>query len=331
MPDGWLTRLRRRSISVGAVGIGALGLTVLAPLWVPLVALADVGRRRWRLPDVRLGAFATAWCWLEVIGVGRAVGLWATGRSHDLAAHYRLQRWWVHTLMAALHRTTGVQVTAAGTDLLAPGPTVMLCRHASLADSLVSAWVISDLAGMNPHYVLKRELLGVPNLDIVGNRLPNVFVDRQAPDAAPELARIRQAAARLGQDDVMVIFPEGTRANAHKRQRALARIAERDPQRAERLGALTQLLPVRLAGSAAIVDARPDADVLLAWHTGFEGMDSVAGIRQALAGPPRRVSFAVERIPAADVPRGERFGPWLDQHWLTLDRRVASAIDGGRT
>ena len=54
----------------------------------------------------------------------------------------------------------------------------MLCRHASLADSLVSAWVITSVAGMNPRYVLKRELLVDPCLDIVGNRLPNHFLDR---------------------------------------------------------------------------------------------------------------------------------------------------------
>jgi len=38
--------------------------------------------------------------------------------------------------------------------------------------------------------VLKRELLADPCLDIVGNRLPNHFLDRHATDSGPELAAL---------------------------------------------------------------------------------------------------------------------------------------------
>jgi len=79
-------------------------------------------------------------------------------------------------------------------------PTVrllMVCRHASRADSLVSAWVVTIGAGMHPRYVLKRELLADPCLDVVGNRLPNHFGDRGAADSATELVADRAVDALL--------------------------------------------------------------------------------------------------------------------------------------
>lgn len=317
-----IARLRRRVASVSMVTFGALALTAGAPLWVPATVFADLVTGRRRLPTTRLGAFATGWCWLEVIGVARATGLWLVGRAGDLDAHYRLQRWWITSLMGVLKRTTGISIDATGAECLAPGPVVMVCRHASLADSLLSAWVISDVAKMNPHYVLKRELLAVPNLDIVGNRLPNCFIDRESADANAELTRLSNAAARLGSKDVMVIFPEGTRATPAKRAAALTKIAATDPARAEELAGLRHLLPPRPGGTLAILAGRPNADVVVAWHTGFEGMDSFAGIHRALRDRPRTVVFRMERLDRGLVDAGNDPARWLDDQWLTMDERI---------
>lgn len=325
-----MSTLRRRAVSITAVGCGAVLLTLTAPLWVPIAAVADLAMLRRRLPTVRLLAFATAWCWLEVCGVGAAGWLWVTRRRTDLAAHYALQRWWATRLMGTLRATTGITVEPSDAAILAPGPVIMLGRHASLADSLVSAWVITAGARMQPHYVLKRELLAVPNLDIVGNRLPNCFVDRQSADAEAELAKLRATAARLGADDVMVIFPEGTRSTPLKRERALAKIAERDPQRAARLSTLAHLLPPRPAGTLALLAGQPDADVVLAWHTGFDGWDSFGGIHRGVRRRPAPIRFEMTRIPRRELPRPEDLAQWLDAQWLDLDRRVGAMLDHQR-
>jgi 1-acyl-sn-glycerol-3-phosphate acyltransferase len=124
--------------------------------------------------------------WLEAVGVTIAAGLWLVGQRRNARAHFALQRWWAAQLMNALQLTTGIRVDAADATSLSPGPAIMLCRHASLADSLLSAWVVTSKARMNPRYVLKKELLADPCLDVVGNRLPNYFLDRQAPDSATE-------------------------------------------------------------------------------------------------------------------------------------------------
>ncbi len=315
--------LARRVVTVPAVFLAALALTVSAPLWLVAGATADMLVARRRLPTVRLLAFATGWTWLEVAGVCWAAWLWVAGRRGDLDRHYELQAWWVQRLMRVLTATTGLRITAPDAALLSPGPVVMLCRHASLADSLVSAWVVAVRAGMRPHYVLKRELLLVPNLDVVGNRLPNCFVDRDALDAAAELDKVRATAARLSGDDVMIIFPEGTRATAAKRHRALARIAERDPSRAARLAGLRRLLPPRPGGTLALLQGAPQADVVLAWHRGFDGWDDFAGIHRALRRAPEPIEFRMRRVARRDVPVGGE-AAWLDDVWLQLDAAVQS-------
>lgn len=320
-----MAALRRRAVSVTALIVAALALVVLLPIWLPAAVLADLVRLRFRLPTARLLAFGLCWAWLETCGVAVAAVLWCTGRRSDHRAHYALQRWWAARLIGALRVTTGLRFTTPGAAELHPGPSVLLCRHASLADSLLSAWVITTVAGMNPRYVLKRELLADPCLDIVGNRLPNHFLDREAADSSAELASLRALSAGLGADEVAVIFPEGTRAAGHKRVRALERIGERQPERAERLATLAHLLPPRPAGAAALVAGRPDADVVIAWHVGFDGLDTFGGILRHLAHRPRPVEFHARRIPRADVPdpeQGDAFTRWLDDAWLHADDEV---------
>lgn len=316
----------RRLRTVPALLAAAMVLTMLAPLWLVLTALVDAVRGRWRLPTTRLLAFGWCWAWLETAGVLAAAWYWLTRRTHDVDRHYRLQRWWAARLMGALRATTGIRIEATEAEAISPGPAVLLCRHASLADSLVSAWVVTSVARMKPRYVLKRELLADPCLDIVGNRLPNHFLDRAATDSDVELESLRALAAGLGDDEVAVIFPEGTRATPHKRERALARIAERDPGGAERMADLRHVLPPRPAGTAALLDGCPHADVVLAWHVGFDGLDTFGGILRHLARRTRPVQFHTRRVPRAEVPEGDGFTEWLDAEWLKVDAEVDALL-----
>ena len=312
----------RRLLSIPALLVAAVLLVVLLPVWLPVALLVDAVRGRWRFPVARLLAFALGWAWLETAGVAVAAALWVAGRSTDAARHYALQRWWATNLMAWLRITTGIRIETHGVEAFGPGPVVLLCRHASLADSLVSAWVITHLARATPRYVLKRELLADPCLDVVGNRLPNHFLDREATDSSAELNALTALSAGMGDADVAVIFPEGTRASAAKRARALQKIGERDAGRASRLAGLRHLLPPRPAGAAALLAGCPEADVVLAWHIGFDGLDTFGGILRHLAHTPAPVVFTARRVPRTEVPSGDAFVDWLDRHWLELDEAV---------
>lgn len=321
--------LKRRLVTVPGLVVGAVLLTALIPVWLPLAIVVDAVRLRFRFPIARLLAFGLGWAWLETAGVSAAAVLWLAGQRRSAAPHYGLQRWWAANLMAWLRVTTGITVDTRGLEAFTPGPTVLLCRHASLADSLLSAWVVTTRCRLAPRYVLKRELLADPCLDVVGNRLPNHFLDRNATDSTAELDALRALGREMGVHDVAVIFPEGTRSSPTKRARAMERIAERDPERAARLAGLRHLLPPRPAGSAALIEGCPGADIVLGWHVGFDGLDTFGGILRHLARRPRPVVFEARRIARADVPSGEAFTNWIDEHWLTLDDAVDELLRPG--
>lgn len=324
----------RRWKTIPGLFLVALVLAVAIPVWLPLSIVVDALRGRFRFPVARLLFFGLMWSWLETIGVSASALFWLVGRRRNERLHYALQRWWAARLMTALRVSTGLSLDVENLDALRPGPVLLFARHASLADSLVSAYVTTTLARLNPRYVLKKELLADPCLDVVGQRLPNHFLDREAADSAPELQALEELVAPLDHDGVGVIFPEGTRANPVKRARSLDRIAASFPTRAERLAALRHLLPPRTAGAAAMLRGHPTADVVMAWHVGFEGLDTFGGILRALARPLRPIRLSLRRVPRAEIPASspddmESFVQWLDREWLRMDAEVDLALSRG--
>lgn len=326
--------VRRLATVPGLYLIGIL-LVALVPVWLPVAVIIDVVRRAFRFPTVRLLSFAVAWSWLEIAGVTASFVFWLTGQKRNNRLHYGLQRWWAKNLLGALGALCGIRVTVANVDVLHPGPVLLFARHASLADSLVSAYVVAHVARMHPRYVLKRELLVDPCLDIVGQRLPNHFLDRFAPDSGPELEALERLVADMDNNSVGIIFPEGTRANPVKRARAIDKIFANDPERGRRLADVKHLLPPRPSGAAAMARGNPLADIVIAWHVGFEGLDTFGGIYDALARPLPPVHFVFERFARAQVPRVDvesngAFTAWLDERWVAIDRAVGNALDQRR-
>lgn len=318
----------RRVASV--LGVVVLALVMLGswPVWVVGTVVFDVVRRKWKLPTLRLVAFGLCWAWIEVGGLVAALLFFLAGQGKNLTVHFALQRWWAGTLMAALRATVGIRVVVENPEVLTPGPVLVFSRHASLADSLVSAYSMGNAAGLRPRYVLKRELNADPCLDIVGHRLPNYFLDRGSNNQAEELKGIAQLGHDLGPNDVAVIFVEGTRANPKKREKILASMAERSPERAGRLAALRHLLPPKPAGALTLLDAAPDADVVIAGHTGFDGLDTFGGMLRQLEAGAGVARMWFVRIPRSEVPT-DGVIEWLDERWLDLDRAVADHLQRG--
>jgi 1-acyl-sn-glycerol-3-phosphate acyltransferase len=323
--------MKRRLISMPGLILGAVILTVAIPVWLPLVLVIDACRLKWRFPLARLLLFAVCWVWLETSGVICSALLWITGQSKNLPKHYALQRWWADQLLRALKATCGFSVEVENIDALQPGPVLLFARHASLADSLVSAYVVTTLAQMNPRYVLKRELLADPCLDVVGQRLPNHFLDRQANDSTPELLALEELVTGIDESTVGIIFPEGTRANKKKRDRALEKIAVVDAERAQRLQGMKHLLPPRPAGAAAMLRGCPSADVVFAWHVGFEGLDTFGGILRGISSRMPPIRFHLRRVERLAVPLTSQVDTnemtkWLDSEWMRMDREVDEAL-----
>lgn len=326
MEKAWV----RRPVTVLGVMLIALSLTALSWVWAPIVVAYDLVRGKWRCPLVRLLAFAACWAWLEVGGVLGAVFLWITGQSRNRAAHYALQRWWTGSIVRALGFTVGLTISVEGADSVGTGPTVALCRHASLGDAAMSAWVLARHAHLNPRYVLKRELKIDPCLDIIGHRLPNFFVNRGSANISAELQGISQMADGLGRGDCAVIFPEGSRANNKKRESALARLQTRSPERFERLKDLKYLLPPKSAGVSTLLNAVPAADMILMWHSGFDGLDSFKGMIRSVGQGMNKIHVHISEIARSAVPSGDAFITWLDDKWVEMDAAVARAMMDGQ-
>ena len=298
-------------------------LTCLVPLWVPLTAVYDLARGKRRLPTMRLLAFGLLWAWNELAGVTALFGIWLIGRGRNRAAHYAVQAWWCRNIIVALRITVGLRVEVIGAEHAARGPYVVLARHASLADSIISCFVVNNTMGLNPRYVLKSDLQNVPCLDILGHRTPNCFVNRGTGNVQAELEALSSMMEGLAEGDAAVIFPEGSRANPAKQERELGRLAERHPERHSRLSGLRRLLPPKPAGAGALLAAAPHADVVTVWHEGLDGLDTFPGMLEALSERSVRAHVVVTFHPRSEVPSGPAFEEWIDRRWVEMDDAVA--------
>ncbi len=322
------TTWKRRSVSVSAVVAGFVVLLPSLVVLLPLAAVYDMARGR-RLPTVRMLLFGVCYLGWELVAVASAAALWlATGLGRwidqpwSVRAHQRLQARWVSSLLGLAETLLGLRLEIRGAESASPGPLILLCRHASMVDTLIPAKLLFD-AGIHVRYVLKTELVWDPALDIIGHRLPNHFVDRSGSNTAAELDAIRELAAGIRPHDAVVIFPEGTRWTAAKHARAVAKLAEGDPATAARAAQRRFTMPPRSAGTTAVLDGAPGADVAILSHTGLEGL---AGPADALRLVPfaHPVKVDLRRIPRHEVPEdASARSEWLADQWDAVDAWVA--------
>ena len=325
-------RWMRRAISIGAYALGFALLVLLAPVVLPTLWVADrlSGGRR---SLARLALFGIVFLGYELAGLLRAVALWLAALAsprfrgeQGRLAHERLQRWWAEGLFRAASRCFRLTLEVEGADAATPGPVIVMMRHASLADTLLPAVLLGG-RGLRLRYVLKRELLWDPCLDVVGQRLPNAFIRRGRGESAVEIDAIRALGRDLGNDEGVLIYPEGTRFTPAKRERALALLADSDrPELLARARKLVAVLPPRSAGPLALLDSAADADALLVAHTGLEGLASVADVARAGA-VGRRIRVRIWRVPRALIPL-DREGRlrWLYDEWARVNAFVAGQM-----
>ena len=294
------------------------------PVTLPLAALADAAlRTRWafsRALAVALGSLGVeALGLLASFGLWLFAGPWLGARESFLRRSFRLQLWWASALLALARRLYGLRFEV---DLAEPceRALLVLVRHASLVDALLPTVFVSGCDGTRLRFVLKRELLLDPCLDVVGQRLPNVFIARGADEPAREEESIRRLAADLGPREGVVIFPEGTRFAPQKLASALARIcASGDEARLTRVGRLRHVLPLRSRGVLALLDAAPEADLLFLAHHGLEAASRLGTVLGGgLIG--RRIRVRSWRLPVSALPaeRGARLAR-LDAEWARID------------
>jgi 1-acyl-sn-glycerol-3-phosphate acyltransferase len=301
-------------------------LVVTAASPVLLVGALVVDAFRWaftRTPWMALRMLAFLWVYLcaQVGAVLALAAVWFVP-SRRQAWSFALQGVWVTVLFRAMTWIFGIRISVEGTELLEPGPLLVFARHASIVDNLLPYRYVTRPTGIRLRYVLKAELLSDPALDIGGMRLPNHFVRRASGDAGREIRMISRLADGLGPRDGVLIFPEGTRFRADRLERSAAAAARRNPEIAAVAGRLTSVLPPRLGGPLALLDAT-DADVIFLAHRGLGGFATVGDIWSgAMVG--RQVDVRLTRIKRADIPSGRKARAiWLYEVWRELDMWVS--------
>ena len=323
----WKRRARTIPIMLGLTAAGVLGL----PLILASAIVVDLGRGRFRFPTVRVALFSLQYGLNDSAEILLAPMLWLRagfgtrlGQPPSLRRHEALQAWSVAVLSRRARCLLGLRFELApGTlEALAPGPVIVLCRHVNVVDSSLPTLLYQQL-GYRTRGVIMAELLADPGFDLIYGRTGSVFIPR---DNGPEARTlIRQLGTDADATTAVVIFPEGRLFRPDVLARSLARLAETDPVRAERLGGLRFLLPPRPGGFSALADVLPNADIVVIAHRGLDRYPTFKSLIAAvpLADP---IEVTAWRIAAPDIPTDPtQRTAWLDQEWQKVDDWVNSA------
>jgi len=311
----------RRLITIPALFVTTLATTLSAPVLILAgLALSRLPRTRGALPTI---LFLLGYLWCETIGV--VAGGWVRLRHRDpeafLQANYELQYRWTNALKTLAERLFRLQFEVEGEQALEGPAAMMIPRHASTADTIIPMAFYASPRRLRMRYVLKRELLLDPCIDIVGNRLPNLFVDRHGGDSASSQRAIAELTRALGVNDGMLIYPEGTRYGTEKWQALRAHYADNADMLAQ-LDRWPLLLPPRLGGTLAMLSANPGKDVVFCAHVGFEGSSHFSNlINGSWLGARVRIGFW--RVRFAELPGdAEGLRRFLFEQWDRMHRWV---------
>ena len=326
--EPFASRWKRRSLTIPLM-LGATIVGLLAsPAIIAVAAVVDLARRRFRMPTVRMTLFLLQYAINDSVEIILAPVYWTMaglGTRLDQPAsidrHQRLQAWSIDVLARRAERLLGLRldIDPASTDALTPAPVIVLCRHVNIVDASLPTLLYQRLGHRTPG-VIMAELLADPGFDLIYSRTGSVFIPR---DNGPEArATVRGLGLSVDATTAVVIFPEGRLFRPDRLERALARLAHDNPDRAARLESLTHVLPPRPGGVLALLNTVP-ADVVVIAHTGLDHYASFTELAKAV--PLREpISVTAWRVPADQIPAddGERIA-WLDQQWVLVDDWVA--------
>ena len=331
--ESWVSTWGRRLISVPLYcGLAALGV-LSAPIWLPLALIVDCIRGKFPLlPRTRALIFFTHFLWCEVGGIVVATIIWwlllggmSGGPKRFVDANASLQRGWTTYLFGGFRVIFNMKVEVEGLEVASGGPLLLFVRHSSTADTVLAATLVANPHKLLLKYVLKRELLWDPCLDIVGQRLPNAFIDRNAPKREGELSAILELAKDLDERLAVLIYPEGTRFSEAKQKRFVEDLKQKGQDNlAEIAGGYRMVLPPRLAGPLGLIEAAPGVDVVMLEHSGFEGAATFRRFwNGALIG--RTIRVRLRRIPADSIPAEGR-DQWLFERWAEMDQWIVDSM-----
>lgn len=329
-PPRWLRRL----VVAPAVVLGVIVAVASLPLVVPAAAFASrYVPGKWRI--ARIVWFLFLYLIIEAVGLVAMFGLWVVSgfgwKMHTAefrTAHYQLLAWMLRRVVASAKLTFRVEIEREGPRSQARGngrrPVIVLSRHAGPGDSMMLMDRLANRYGRRPRIVLKEFLKWDPALDVILHRLPSAFVPWDRSTVIEEIARL---ASTLGDEDALVIFPEGANYTPRRARRAVEKLHEMGrPDLAERAQQLENTLPPRAKGvMTALAHAPTDTDVFVVGHAGLETFVSPGDIWRGMP-LDTRIAVRVWHIPAEELPTPEEQEMWLFDLWAEVDAWISERL-----
>jgi hypothetical protein len=327
LSPAWL----RRPLTVsGWLVLSALGL-VLAPLGLVLagaISMLTRSRKPLVLARVLIGYFACEFVTLLACG-----GLWlisGAGRRMDTPRiqewHWRLLGFFVRGVAGSAREALGIEVAEEASEEAAAAlrgdrPLIIFSRHAGPADTVLLVDRLITRFHRRPSVVFREAVTLDPSIDLLAHRLPHAALDTNDREACEtSIVTTTQALAPRG---VLLLFPEGGNFTPERRRRAVRHLrSKKQHEAADAADNLTHVLPPRPLGALAALQARSDADVVFAVHTGL-----------GLAAYPREIwrnmpiggtlSTRMWLVPRAEVPdQPDEQARWLTAWWNRIDEWI---------
>jgi len=340
-------RLIRRLVLAPLAVVVALAVVVLSPLLALLILGFELlrrvrpGRRR----GLRLLQFALIWLTAETAALFMCLGLWiASGFGGRLrtepyqSRHYAIMQWYLDRIYHAATSRFGVRIEVDEPELTAEEqaarlarPVIVLSRHAGPGDSFLLVRHLLSVYGRRPRIVMKATMQLDPGVDVVTNRLPNVFIHPGRTGEKVFTEQIERLARGLDRAGALVIFPEGGNWTPGRWQRGIRRLERLGrSDLAARAREMPNVLAPRPGGALAAITACPDSDVIFVAHAGLDRLVSVGDVWRSM--PMDQVIHAKWwRIPAGQVPRSaghEAQVQWLYDWWQRIDSWISEHRPG---
>jgi 1-acyl-sn-glycerol-3-phosphate acyltransferase len=323
--ETWAARWRRRAITIPGLFVAFVLYSAVFPLCMAYALASDLLRRR---PLMLCRFHLTLWSvfFWHSAGVASLGIWWLSGKAMGMDErqwrtwHSGIEAWWARKLIGIARLFYGLRVEVEDVELVRPGPALLLLRHASIVDTMLPPGYLAGPAlGVLVRIVKKRELLWDPCVDLISSRVPGAFVRRNSGAVERELEVMCALTDGMDDDDVVALFPEGTRYTAEKQIEIMEKLRVRDPAAAARHAGLRHVLPVRPAGTMALLDRRDDLDVVFCAHTGLEGASRLEDfLNGSLLGRVWKVKLW--RVPRSQVPVDpDARLAWLESEWRKVD------------
>jgi 1-acyl-sn-glycerol-3-phosphate acyltransferase len=338
-------RLLRRLVLAPLGVVVAVAVAVLFPLLALLTFALSLAGLSWprRMRALRLLSFALTWAAADAAALFMSLALWIAsgfgGRLHTepyRSRHYAIMHWFLDVVYRAAVRLFGLRIEVAGPEPdqgderdEAGGPdrpVIVLSRHAGPGDSLLLVRYLLTACGRRPRVVMNAAMQFDPAVDVVANRVPNVFIRQGRTGNRLFVEQIERLARGLEPSGALVIFPEGGNWTPGRWQRRIRRLEQAGhADLAARARKMPHLLAPRAGGALAAIAACPEADVIFVAHAGLDELVSAGDVWRSLP-MDHAVRARWWRVPAGEVPRLDDHDTqvrWLYDWWQRMDTWVS--------